>query len=269
MTDTMTALVSDLVEETRDLDTVLTGIGPGAWNLRTPAVGWSIRDQVSHLAFFDDATTLSLRDPVQFRTEADALMARGANFPDQVAADYRRMPVAELRAWLREARRGLVDVLAGMDARDRMPWYGPDMSARSAATARLMETWAHGRDIADALGVIRLPTDRLRHVAQLGVLTREFSYALRDREAPAAEIRVELRAPSGTTWTWGPENAAETITGPAEDFCLVVTQRRHPDDTSLRADGPAGADWLRVAQAFAGVPGPGRARLTAPRSKEA
>jgi uncharacterized protein (TIGR03084 family) len=69
---------------------------------------------------------------------------------------------------------------------------------------------------------------------------------------------VELAAPSGATWTWGPQDAADRVTGPAEDFCLVVTQRRHRDDTDLTTTGPLAAEWLGIAQAFAGAPGPGR-----------
>ena len=47
------------------------------------------------------------------------------------------------------------------------------------ATARLMETFAHGRDVADALGAhARAATARLRHVCHLGVRTRGFAYLI-------------------------------------------------------------------------------------------
>ncbi len=67
------------------------------------------------------------------------------------------------------------------------------------------------------------------------------------------------RAPGGGTWTWGPDGARDMVTGPALDFCLAVTQRRHVDDTTLRITGPVAAEWMGIAQAFAGPPGPGRA----------
>jgi uncharacterized protein (TIGR03084 family) len=140
----------------------------------------------------------------------------------------------------------------------RIPWYGPPMSAASFATARLMETWAHGQDVADALGVERAPTDRLRHVAFLGVRALPNSYRVRDLTVPDAPVRVELVAPSGGMWVWGDEGAADVVLGPALDFCLVVTQRRHVDDTALVASGPVATEWLRLAQAFAGPAGPGR-----------
>ena len=131
------------------------------------------------------------------------------------------------------------------------------MSAASSLTARIMETWAHTQDIADALGVTREPTDRLRHVAHIGVGARAFSYAVHG-ETPAAEIRIELTGPDGTPWTWGPADAEDRVTGPALDFCLLVTQRRHRDDLALVIEGPAAAEWMSIAQAFAGAAGTGR-----------
>jgi uncharacterized protein (TIGR03084 family) len=137
----------------------------------------------------------------------------------------------------------------------KIPWYGPPMSAPSLATARLMETWAHGEDVAAALGVTRTPTERLRHVAYLGFRTRTFAFLSRGLAAPDQEVRVELTGPGGALWTFGPDDATERVTGPGLDFCLLVTRRRHRDDLALVADG-AGADrWLDIAQAFAGPPG--------------
>jgi uncharacterized protein (TIGR03084 family) len=132
------------------------------------------------------------------------------------------------------------------------------MGARSFITARLMETWAHGQDVADALGVEREPSPRLRHVAHIGVRARPFSYANRKLPMPDREIHVALAAPDGDTWTWGDPSAADTVRGPALDFCLAVTQRRHVSDTALEVTGDAAQEWMSIAQAFAGPPGPGR-----------
>ncbi|SIL68645.1 TIGR03084 family protein [Mycobacteroides abscessus subsp. abscessus] len=122
-----------------------------------------------------------------------------------------------------------------------------------------METWAHGQDVVDALGATREATARLRHVAHIGVGARAFSYLANGLDLPADPVRVELTAPDGSVWTWGPADAANRVSGPALDFCLLVTQRRHRDDTALVADGPlADHQWLAIAQAFAGPPGGGR-----------
>jgi uncharacterized protein (TIGR03084 family) len=254
----MRALLADLDAESADLDAMIAPLDQRQYLLATPAEGWCISDQVSHLAFFDQAALLAATDPERFKIEAAQMMARGAGFPDEVAARHRATPGPELRAWLRRARAELMAGFATVDPARKLPWYGPDMSAASSVTARLMETWAHGQDIADALGISRPPTPRLRHIAHIGVRTIGFSFVLRGRPVPAQPIRVEVAAPDGSTWTWGPDDAADVVTAPALDFCLVVTQRRHPADTALVATGPVAAEWVSIAQAFAGAPGPGR-----------
>jgi uncharacterized protein (TIGR03084 family) len=133
------------------------------------------------------------------------------------------------------------------------------MSTTSMATARFMETWAHGRDVAAALGVELPADDRVRHVADLGVRTRDFSFVNRGLTPPAEEFRVELTLPGGDPVRFGREDAAQRVTGTAYDFALLVTQRVHRADTDLVAVGADADAWLDLAQAFAGQPGPGRA----------
>ncbi len=192
--------------------------------------------------------------------QREEVFALGAGFPDVIAAQHRDRPREECLAWLRRSRTALLTALRAAPAGHRMPWYGPDMGVASAATARLMETWAHGQDVADALGVDRAPTARLRSVADLGVRTLGFAFALRGLPVPEAPVRVELQAPGGDLWTWGPEDAADLVTGPALDFCLLVVQRRHLDDLALQVTGPVAQAWTGVAQAYAGAPSDGRRR---------
>jgi uncharacterized protein (TIGR03084 family) len=256
----MAALVADLAAESADLTRVLVPLAPADWELPTPAAGWAIRDQVSHLAFFDQAATLAATDPERFRREADRLMGDGADFTEAVARDFRHLPPGELLEWLATAREEYLATFARLPPSTRLPWYGPPMSAASSVTARLMETWAHGQDVADTLGLARPATGRLRNIAHLGVATMAFSFTVRGQPVPAAPVRVELAAPDGSTWSWGPPDAADRVRGDALDFCLLVTQRRHPADTGLSVTGPVAAAWLNLAQAFAGPPGPGRPR---------
>jgi uncharacterized protein (TIGR03084 family) len=126
------------------------------------------------------------------------------------------------------------------------------------ATARLMETWAHGLDVADALGVKRAATDRLRSIAHLGVRTRDYAFSVHNLPVPAEPFLVELRGPGGDAWSWGSSDAAQRVTGSAEDFCFLVTQRRPLAALDVTADGPDAQRWLEIAQAFAGPPGAGR-----------
>lgn len=261
----MAALTADLAAETEDLFAMLAPLADEDWDLPTPAAGWAIRDQVSHLAFFDEAAVLAATDPGRFQRETQRLMAElGADFTEAIARQHRHRSPGDLRDWLARARAEYLRVFAGLSPSDRLPWYGPPMSAASSVTARLMETWAHGQDIADALGYQREPTARLRHVAHLGVATMAFSFQLRGQPVPQVPVRVVLAAPrqSGEqdtpVWAWGPADADNLVEGDALDFCLLVTQRRNRADTRLRTTGPVAGAWLDLAQAFAGPPGPGR-----------
>jgi uncharacterized protein (TIGR03084 family) len=177
----------------------------------------------------------------------DGAAAEGAALP----------PPTLLRRW-RAGRAELAAALAAVPAGTRLPWYGPPMSATSMATARLMETWAHGHDVAEALEVPHPATPRLRHVAYLAVRTRDFAFTVHGLTPPQDAFAVRLTAPDGSIWSWGPADAAQSIEGTALDFCLLATQRRHRLDTSLFASGPDADRWLDIAQAFAGPPGAGR-----------
>jgi uncharacterized protein (TIGR03084 family) len=255
----MEALCDDLGAEHADLDLVLAHVDD--WDVATPAAGWSVRDTVSHLWFFDQRALQALTDPDAFVADATALVARGT---DASVEPGRSISATELHEAWRRDREALVAVARTVDPAARVPWYGPAMGARSFVTARIMETWAHGQDVVDVAGVEREPTARLRHVAHIGVRARPFSYAVRQMELPDVDVHVALGAPDGTTWEWGEPTLPDRVTGTALDFCLVVTQRRHLDDTSLSVDGPAATEWMSIAQAFAGDPGPGRPPRSAP-----
>jgi uncharacterized protein (TIGR03084 family) len=252
----MAALAADLAAEsdvTRALVAELDEIG---WRAPTSAAGWDIADQIGHLAYFDEVAVRAAVHPDEFRAE---LAAAPENIdPDTIAARYRNRSGTQVLAWFDAARAELLETFTRLDPGQRLPWFGPDMSAASSLTARLMETWAHTQDIADALGVTREPTARLRHVAHIGVGARAFSHAVRGQAPPDSPVCVELTAPDGTLWTWGPPDATDRVTGPALDFCLLVTQRRHRDDLALAIEGPAAQEWMAIAQAFAGPAGPGR-----------
>jgi uncharacterized protein (TIGR03084 family) len=254
----LNALADDLAAETVVLRELVAGLDEQAWRQATPAPGWSIADQVSHLAHFDEVAVQSAVRPREFRAELAGSDAADAFDPDVVAERYRMLPPAALLEWFDGTRAELLSTFRELHPSVRVPWFGMHMSAASSLTARLMETWAHGQDIADALGVRRAPTSRLRHVAHLGVAARPFSFANRGRPLPEQPVRVELLSPGRDMWLWGPPEAADRVTGSALDFCLAVTQRRHLDDTSLLIAGPVATEWMSIAQAFAGPPGPGR-----------
>ncbi|MDH6123808.1 TIGR03084 family metal-binding protein [Kitasatospora sp. GP82] len=257
----LTALLDDLRAESTDLDDLVAGLDLDGLTTPTPAAGWTIAHQLSHLAWTDRWSLLAARDPEGFQAAAEREFTSGADPVEAGAAEgVGEEPVALLARW-RTGRDELLAALRTAEAAGlRLPWFGPPMKPATMATARLMETWAHGQDVADALGVDRKPTARLRQVAHLGVRTMGFAFALHGLPSPSPEqpVRVELTAPAGELWTWGPQDAADRVSGPALDFCLLVTQRRHRDDLALRAEGATASAWLPIAQAFAGPPGGGR-----------
>ncbi|MGW0084173.1 TIGR03084 family metal-binding protein [Streptomyces sp. NPDC003393] len=253
-----TPVIDDLCAESDELDRLVAELEPERWTLPTPAPRWTIAHQIAHLAWTDRSALLAVTDADAFRMLVDKALAAPGSFVDAGAEEGGRLPPAELLARWREGRAALARALRSAPPGARLPWYGPPMSAASMATARLMETWAHGLDVAQALGVVRPPTGRLRHIARLGVRTRDFCFGVRGLTPPAAEFRVELTSPGGETWAYGPEDAPQRVTGPALDFCLLVTQRAHRADLALTAEGPDADRWLDIAQAFAGPPGAGR-----------
>ncbi len=248
-------LLDDLRAEGDDLDARVAALPPMGWEMATPAPGWTVAHQIAHLTWTDAATLVAITAPDEFNDLLQTALKNPSGFVDEGAAETVGDP--ELLGRWRTGRAALAQALAEVPDGVKLMWFGPPMSAASMATARLMETWAHGQDVADALGVERTPTARLRHIAHLGVRTRANGYLTHGLPAPAQDVRVELEGPDGELWTWGPEDAPDRVTGPALDFCLLVTQRRHRDDLALVAKGDAD-QWLDFAQAFAGPPGAGR-----------
>lgn len=252
-------IFDDLRDEMASLDALVNWSDPadpalaGVLVLDTPAAGWSVGDTLSHLAWTDQAAVVAIREPEDFPGRARELALPS---PGQLPALWPGV------------RTDLLDgVQRAHAARARLPWFSLPMGAVSFATARLMEYWAHGEDVAYALGVARPPSARLRHVCHIGVQTLGFSFTQNGLPAPAEPVRVELRAPDGTVWTWGPEDARNRVSGPAAHFALVVTQRRLAADSALETQGDIAASWLPVAQCFAGrgrVTDPARAGLPMP-----
>ncbi|SCL39917.1 TIGR03084 family protein [Micromonospora pallida] len=249
-------LLADLAAESAQLDALVAPLPEVTWARPTPAPGWTIGHQIAHLAWTDHVALLATTDPAAFH----AAVAAAPDVPrlvDQGVEEFLTPPADLLARW-RTGREALTTALAAVPEGGQLPWVGTSMSAASMATARLMETWAHGQDVADALGVTRTPTNRLRHIAHLGFRTLGHGFAAHGRAVPTTPVRVELTAPDGSTWNHGPATATDRVTGPALDFCMLVTQRRHRADLALAATGPVADEWLDVAQAFAGPPGVGR-----------
>ena len=251
-------IVDDLHAESEALDALLAQLPAERWTLATPAPGWTVAHQIGHLLWTDRVALTSITDEAEFGQLVAAAQATIDTFVDDAAEQLAALPPAQLLADWRQIRTALHAALRTVPEGRKLLWFGPPMSAPSMATARLMETWAHGLDVTDALGVPVVPSARLKSIAHLGVRTRDFAFTVHGLTPPAEQFRVELTAPDGGLWAWGPEDAVQRVSGSALDFCLLVTQRRPRAELDLLAQGPDAQHWLQIAQAFAGPPGSGR-----------
>jgi uncharacterized protein (TIGR03084 family) len=253
MAPALGALLEDLATIQGDLRALLVALPTDAWESPTPSPGWTVRHQVRHLAHGEELGRLAAGDPERFAGELGRLMA-DLDEVERATADPVLEPTDELLARWWDAAEGLRAAVAAGSADGPIDWVTGPMSRASFLTARVMETFAHGWDIAAATGGALPVGGALRHVAHLGVATRGFAFANRGKPEPEAPVRVVLTGPDGDEWTWGPEDAPERVEGPALDLCLLVTQRIHRDDTTLVATGEGAVAWLSLAQCFAGPP---------------
>jgi len=254
----MKEICSDLAKEYEELDSIVGALDESGWNIMTPAEGWNVKDQIRHIAYYDERARLAITEPAAFDQHLAEIAGDPEGHLETLEKIGKELTGAELLSWWRQERRALLDALTALDRKDRLKWYGPPLSALSFVSARIMETWAHGQDIADALGIERVPSDRLRHIAHMGVATFGWSYINRQMKVPDSPVRVEITSPSGELWTWGSEKAQDIVRGPAEDFCLVVVQRRNLADTRLVIKGATARQWMSISQTYAGQPGGGR-----------
>jgi uncharacterized protein (TIGR03084 family) len=239
-------ILSDLVAEQQFLDQSLQRIPIKLWDKVTPAKPWTVRDTIAHLADFAElaADALTGGDRVkeyQNATDLDALRQRAIE-------KGRSMRPQDVIEWWRAGRAKVVEPLSHMSADDRVEWIAGDMSAKTFATFRLMETWAHGLDIYQALDIEVEDTPRIRHVCWLGWKT--LPYAFKNAGLDYSPIRVEVIGPGYAKWVYGPEDAEDVIKGPASDWARIVVRRLPPDKARLKVTGEAAAKALEVAQAF-------------------
>ncbi|MFE5245045.1 MULTISPECIES: TIGR03084 family metal-binding protein [unclassified Streptomyces] len=257
----MTALNDVLKDLAADIDEVarlVENIGDDAWNTPTPAPGWSIADQIAHLTFVFNLARTAAAEPENFKA---VTAAAAGNFDGAVNAALKQfdgLSPEELLARFRAQGQASVEALGAVPADTVVPWLVNPLPPAVLACAGIMELFGHGQDIADTLKVRREPTDRLRHLVGFAWLTRDFGYEAHGLTPPAEPFRFELTAPSGEVWSVGPADATQTVSGPAHDFALLVTRRRHRDDLALTARGADAEQWLDIAQAYRGPHGEGR-----------
>ncbi len=251
-------VISDLTADAEEFEGLVAGIDDAAWERPTPAPGWTVAHQVAHLAFIFRLAGTAASDAELFGAMARKAAANFEGAVNAALAEYLGDPPEVLLTRWRAERDTAIKALAAVPADQVVPWLVRPLPPAVLASAGMMELFAHGQDIADALGVTRERTDRLWWIALFVTLTWDFGYQSRGLTPPAAPFRFELTAPSGATWEFGPADAEQKITGPAEDLCLLATRRRHRDDLALTASGADADAWLDIAQAYRGPAGEGR-----------
>lgn len=245
----------DLVAEAEELHVFLGTLRQEDWGRATAFQQWTPWDVVAHLHLYDLVSLTALEGEQAFRARRDQLvraLGAGMSNAELARAEFGHLGPRELQEhWIRDCRE-MAEQLGESDPKRRLPWFGPDMGVRMFTTARLMETWAHGQEVYDLLGVARTPTDRLEHVATLGVRTFGWTFANRGLQPPGPPPYVRLVAPSGAIWEWNEPSESDCIRGQALDFCHVVTQGRNVADTKLELVGEVARSWMAIAQCFAG-----------------
>jgi len=248
---------ADFRAEAEELFQLLVTLSDADWDRPTLFKQWTVNDIVQHLHDSDLMASASLAGPdhfATFRAERQALLDQGMT---RVQAARHRLGDLTGKRLLERWRAGMTDLcekLSAMPPDMRLKWAGPDMGVRMFTTARQMETWAHGQAIYDLMGRTRVPTDRLRNIAEIGIRTYGWTFANRQRAVPGPVPFVRLTAPSGVIWEWNDPAPANAIDGDALSFCQVVTQTRNVADTDLRVTGEPAREWMRWAQCFAGPP---------------
>ena len=241
-------ILSDLVAEEQSLDQFLQRINPRDWKRTKVWHGWTVQEVVSHLASTEeyafDALSAGggrLKELATFGS-MDALNAAGIKPGDGMR------PQDVIERW-RGARAKDVEELSRLEAADRVPWFHGDMSARSFATARLMESWAHGLDLYEAVDAEVEDTPRIRHIAWLA--WRSLPHVFREAgEDYPTEVRVELMAPGYAKWVFGPEDSDNVIKGQAGEWCRVAVGRLNLEDAgTLKAQGPLAERALELVRA--------------------
>jgi uncharacterized protein (TIGR03084 family) len=249
---------TDLLAEGEELERLVAGLSPDQWALPTPAPGWTIAHQVAHLAFIAHLAGAAAADAEEFERLAAPARVDFQGAVDAALAEYLADSPENLLARWHSEQEAAAKALAAVPAGQTVPWLVNPLPPVVLAAAGIMELFGHGQDIADALGVRREYTDRIMHLAAFGTLVRDFGYQARGLTPPDEPFRFELTAPSGVVAEFGPADARQRITGPAVDFCLLITRRRHHEDLNLVAQGSEAQHWLHIAQAYRGPAGEGR-----------
>ena len=244
----MDQICDDIAAETRALSTVVEDLTEDQWRAPTVAEGWDSHETILHLGATDWICYLTLVNPKLFVDIRTQLSKGETSVHKAVGPHVRGLQGRELWEWFLTGRSEMLRALGDTDPKARITWLGPDIGARALATSRLLETWTHSHDLADSFGIQYPRTNRLRHIAHIGVVTREFSYVNQGLTPPKEPVRVELVSPNGDQWSWGPDDATNKVSANAYEFCKVITRRIPVAESAVETHGVLAQKWMEIAQ---------------------
>ncbi len=247
----MKPIVTDLIAEQARVDVLVSSFTDEDWDRPAAHTEWTFKDELLHITAFDYAAIQMMEGNAEnVQVFADPFFQH--NEIHQVLR-FRHLPGAEVLDRWRRIRSRMDVMMLDKNPKDRVPWApGLPMAARSLASARLMELWAHSVDLTDALGLEPEVRDRISATLFLSWQARPNAYRINGFELPDTPLFLEITLPSGAMWTKGDPEAANRISGTAKDWALVAVRRRNWMDTDLQVEGDEARRYATVVQAFAG-----------------
>jgi uncharacterized protein (TIGR03084 family) len=247
--------VQALAEQQAELAGILTGLDAAQWSHPTRCVGWDVADVVLHLAQSDEMAIESATGRLGDASASGPGRAGRAGTVDEMVAamvERERGPShQELLTRWSSATDQLVAVLSGLDPSTRVAWVAGELSARTLGTTRLAETWIHANDVADAVGITLVPSERLYLIARLAWRTLPYAFALAGSELQGP-VAFHLLSPGGSRWDLVPEeNPVTEVSGSAVELCNVAARRLDPSESSLVTAGPDGEQVLALIRTYA------------------
>lgn len=247
-----------LGEQHAEMQGILDSLTPEQWETPSSCAGWSVSDVVLHMAHSDEVAIASLEGRFDEYVASFAAMAAEDGisgdidaFVDAAVARERGAGPPEMYDRWATAATTLRERFAETDPSQRVPWAVGQFTARTLATTRLAECWIHTGDIADPLGIVRIPGKRLQLIARLAWRTVPYSFARAGRKL-TGPVAFELTGPTGERWDFVPDaEPLTTIRGDADDLCAVASRRVGPEGTSLSGDGPDAEAVLELVRTWA------------------
>ena len=254
MSDLLDGLLDDLDRRGRPAPRrPSTGLGDDGWTHARPRPpGWTVATQVAHLLWTDEVAVLAAHSHATPRQGGLGRRRAGGDRRPDGFVDAGALEVAAAAAATSCSPAGPPAAPRSAPRCASCPDGPEDAVVRPADVAGVDgdravhgDLGARARRVRRRSAIEPEPTDRIRHVAHLGVRTRNFAFSVHELDAAGRGVPGRAdRARPARPGPGAPRTPPRRVTGSAYDFCLLVTQRVHRDDTDLVAVGADAEHWL-------------------------